>query len=97
MKGGVEFSWAGLVGYTGAILFLGWIASAGYFQVAKHWDQTAALKIDQTKVIPALKSIAGCQEYRDKILSGQIAARLPNCPSVRSALIPPAAIPVPQK
>lgn len=85
MKHGLEFTWGGLVAYTGAIFFVGWISSAGYFQVAGHWQTANQLKHVETQTIPAIKSIAGCQEKRASVLSGQSDDSLPNCPSIRSA------------
>lgn len=85
MKHGLEFTWGGLVAYTGAIFFVGWISSAGYFQVAGHWQTANQLKHVETQTIPALKSLGGCQQRRADVLAGNVAAPLPNCPSIRSA------------
>lgn len=85
IKHGLEFSWAGLVAWTGTAFFVGWISSAGFFQVAGHWQTASQLQHIETKTIPAIKSIAGCQEKRASVLSGQSADDLPNCPSIRSA------------
>lgn len=83
MKHGLEFSWSGLIAYTGTVFFVGWIASAGFFQVAGHWQTAKTLQTVETKTIPALKSAGGCQERRAQVLSGQIDADLPNCPSIK--------------
>lgn len=84
MKHGFEISWQGAVGLAGAMFFSGWIASAGYFQVANHWDQANKLHVEETKTIPALKSLAGCQERRADVLAGSVIDErgIPNCPSL---------------
>lgn len=87
MRHALEFTWSGIIAYTGAVFFIGWIASAGYFQVAAHWKTAAQLQHIETKTIPAIKSIAGCQEKRAQILSGQVMELrgIPNCPSIKTA------------
>ena len=93
----LEVTYLGLVAFIGAAFFAGWIASAGYFQVAKHWDQSRLLATAQRTTIPDLKHIAGCQEYRAAVLAGQIADDRgpPTCPSVHSVKsVPKAESPV---
>lgn len=101
MKHGFEISLPGALALAGAIFYVGWISSAGYFQIAKHWDQTKELHTIETTVLPQALSIAGCQTKRADIAVGDTPAPQGeiNCPRppLPKSSIPPAASPVPRQ
>lgn len=82
---------ASFVSALGVAFFAGALATMAYYQVPHLWTEQKVLQTVQTKTIPALKSLAGCQEKRATVLSGQSDDILPNCPSIRSAPKVPAA------
>lgn len=105
MKHGFEISWQGALGLAGAIFFAGWITSAGYFQVAAHWDQSTELQTIESVTLPKLASVAGCQTKRANIAKAEAVksengadadiASIPNCAVPTSVL--PAPHPVPKR
>jgi len=75
---------ASFISAMGVAFVAGAIATIVYYQVPHLWTQQKALQTVETKTIPALKSLAGCQEKRAAVLAGQVDADLPNCPSIHS-------------
>lgn len=70
----------------GAMFILGWLASSAYHATNTADKAVVQLKTVETKTIPTLKSVLGCQERRADVLAGNIDSNLPTCPSAKNAL-----------
>lgn len=79
------------VGFAAAAFFVG-LAFGNYDVTKGSVDHVADQYGQAKKQVSALKSVAGCQEKRAAVLSGQVMdlAGAPNCASVRSVPSPSA-------
>lgn len=87
--------WLTIVAVLGAVFYLGWIASAGYFNIAQRWADNHKLAV-----------VANCQTVRGNIAKGEAYASengwdinlhaIPNCPPVPKASVLPAEHPLPK-
>lgn len=78
----------------GMAFFFGVISTIFYYNIPHLWQDQKELVTVQTKTLPALASVAGCQEKRAHLLAGEQTWVDLNCPSVRSVRVPPAESPV---
>lgn len=80
------------VSKLGMVFVAGWISCSAYYAIPHLWQKQAQLVQVQTKEVPKLKAIAGCQETRAKIATTEAVKSehgadidlraIPNCPSL---------------
>lgn len=83
---------ADTVSMLGMVFVAGWISCSAYYAIPHLWQKQAQLIQVQTKEVPKLKAIAGCQSLRAKIATTEAVKsengadvdlrEIPNCPAL---------------